>query len=92
MLISLTHLKLKEMSKKHNVEKAKKLVKTAKERGAKLVILPSLFPVGNGFEVYDNEKKMRSMVRNLAEKIPGNTSEIVIKLAMDGQVHVIAGP
>lgn len=57
MLISLTHLKLKEMAKKHNIEKAKKLVKTAKERGAKLVVLPSLFPVGNGFEVYDNEKK-----------------------------------
>ncbi|BCS91919.1 Nitrilase [Metallosphaera sp. J1] len=92
MLISLTHLKLKEMAKKHNIEKAKKLVKTAKERGAKLVVLPSLFPVGNGFEVYDNEKKMRSVVKNLAEKIPGNTSEIVIKLAMEGQVHVIAGP
>ncbi|QKQ99798.1 carbon-nitrogen hydrolase family protein [Metallosphaera tengchongensis] len=92
MLISLTYLKLKEMAKKHNIEKAKKLIKTAKERGAKLVVLPSLFPVGNGFEIYDNEKKIKSMVKNLAEKIPGNTSEIVIKLAIEGQIHVIAGP
>ncbi|EHP69579.1 MAG: carbon-nitrogen hydrolase family protein [Metallosphaera yellowstonensis] len=92
MLISLTHLKLKEMARKHNVEKAKKLIKTAKDRGAKLVVLPSLFPVGNGFEIYNNEKKMRSVVKNLAEKIPGNTTEIAIKLAMEGEVHLIVGP
>ncbi|BDC19190.1 carbon-nitrogen hydrolase family protein [Acidianus sp. HS-5] len=92
MLISLTYLKLKEMSRKHNIEKAKKLIKTAKERGAKLIILPSLFPVGNTFELYNNEKKMRSVVKNLAEKIPGNSTDILVKLAMEGEIHLIAGP
>ncbi|MFP3162848.1 carbon-nitrogen hydrolase family protein [Acidianus sp.] len=92
MLISLTYLKLKEMSRKHNIEKAKKLIKTAKERGAKLIILPSLFPVGNTFEIYNNEKKMRSVVKNLAEKIPGNSTDILVKLAMEGEIHLIAGP
>ncbi|AWR94541.1 carbon-nitrogen hydrolase family protein [Acidianus brierleyi] len=92
MLISLTYLKMKEMSRKHNIEKAKKLIKTSKERGAKLVVLPSLFPVGNSFELYNNEKKMRSMVKNLAEKIPGSSTDILVKLAMEGEVHLIAGP
>ncbi|ARM75801.1 carbon-nitrogen hydrolase family protein [Acidianus manzaensis] len=92
MLISLTYLKLKEMSRKHNIEKAKKLIKNAKDRGAKLIVLPSLFPVGNTFELYNNEKKMRSIVKNLAEKIPGNSTDILVKLAMEGQIHVIAGP
>lgn len=92
MLISLTYLKLKEMSRKHNIEKAKKLIKTAKERGAKLIILPSLFPVGNTFEIYNNEKKMRSVVKNLAEKIPGNSTDILVKLAIEGEIHLIAGP
>ncbi|AEE93593.1 Nitrilase/cyanide hydratase and apolipoprotein N-acyltransferase [Acidianus hospitalis W1] len=92
MLISLTYLKLKEMSRKHNIEKAKKLIKTAKERGAKLIILPSLFPVGNTFEIYNNEKKMRSVVKNLAEKIPDNSTDILVKLAMEGEIHLIAGP
>ncbi len=92
MLISLTYLKLKEMSRKHNIEKAKKLIKTAKERGAKLIVLPSLFPVGNTFELYNNEKKMRSVVKNLAEKIPGNSTDILVKLAMEGEIHLIAGP
>ncbi|MEM3292480.1 MAG: nitrilase-related carbon-nitrogen hydrolase, partial [Saccharolobus sp.] len=59
MLIALLHLRLKELSRKYNLEKAKKLMKEAKQKGAKLVVLPSLFPVGNIFEIYDNEKKLR---------------------------------
>jgi len=92
MLIGLIHLKLKESSKKQNIEKAKKLIKTAKEKGAKLVVLPSLFPVGNVFEVYENDKKLRSIIRNLAEKIPGPTTDTLINLATEGEVHLIAGP
>ncbi|MDT7875980.1 MAG: carbon-nitrogen hydrolase family protein [Sulfolobaceae archaeon] len=92
MLIGLIHLKLKESSKKQNIEKAKKLIKTAKEKGAKLVVLPSLFPVGNVFEVYENDKKLRSIIRNLAEKIPGSTTDTLINLATEGEVHLIAGP
>ncbi|MFP3202122.1 MAG: carbon-nitrogen hydrolase family protein [Sulfolobus sp.] len=92
MLIGLIHLKLKESSKKQNIEKAKKLIKTAKEKGAKLVVLPSLFPVGNVFEVYENDKKIRSIIRNLAEKIPGPTTDTLINLATEGEVHLIAGP
>ncbi len=92
MLIALLHLKLRELSRKHNVEKAKKLMKMARDRNVKLVVLPSLFPVGNTFEIYSNEKKLRSMVKNLAEKIPGNNTDILINLAMEGEMHVIAGP
>jgi predicted amidohydrolase len=79
MLIALVHLRLKELSRKHNLEKAKKLIRQAKDKGAKLVILPSLFPSGNMFEIYDNDKKLRSFIKNLAEKIPGNNTDTLIK-------------
>ncbi|AAY80207.1 carbon-nitrogen hydrolase family protein [Sulfolobus acidocaldarius] len=92
MLIGLLHLRLKEASRKANIEKARRLIKVAKEKGAKLVVLPSLFPIGNLFEVYENEKKSRSVIRNLAEKIPGSISEMLINLAMEGEVHLMAGP
>jgi predicted amidohydrolase len=92
MLIGLLHLKLKEASKKANVEKAKKLIKEAKERGAKLVILPSLFPVGNIFEIYENDKKSKSIIRNLSEKIPGTITDTLINLATEGEIHLVAGP
>jgi predicted amidohydrolase len=80
------------MSRKYNLEKAKKLIKQSKEKGAKLVILPSLFPIGNLFEIYDNEKKLRSIVRNLAEKIPGGITDLIMNLAMEGEVHIVSGP
>ena len=92
MLIALLHLRLREMAKKYNIEKAKKLIKTAKDKGAKVVILPSLFPVGNIFEIYENDKKAKSIIRNLAEKIPGNTTDTLIHLSMEGEVHLIVGP
>lgn len=92
MLIGLLHLKLKETSKKANVEKAKKLIKEAKERGAKLAILPSLFPVGNIFEIYENDKKSKSIIRNLSEKIPGTITDTLINLATEGEIHLVAGP
>ena len=92
MLIALLHLRLKELSRKYNLEKAKKLMKEAKQKGAKLVVLPSLFPVGNIFEIYDNEKKLRSYIKNLSEKIPGNNTDMLVSLAMDGEMHVIVGP
>lgn len=92
MLIGLLHLRLREMGKKYNIEKAKKLIKTAKDKGAKVVILPSLFPVGNTFEIYENDKKSRSIIRNLAEKIPGNITDTLIHLSMEGEVHLIVGP
>lgn len=92
MLIAVLHLRLREMSRKYNLEKAKKLIKQSKEKGAKLVILPSLFPIGNLFEIYDNEKKLRSIVRNLAEKIPGGITDLIMNLAMEGEVHIVSGP
>ncbi|QIW23223.1 carbon-nitrogen hydrolase family protein [Sulfolobus sp. S-194] len=92
MLIGLLHLRLKEMSKKYNIEKAKKLIKAAKDKGAKLVILPSLFPAGNIFEIYENDKKSKSIIKNLAEKIPGSVTDTLINLSMEGEIHLIAGP
>lgn len=92
MLIGLLHLKLKEASRKANIEKAKKLIKEAKDKGAKLVVLPSLFPVGNVFELYDNDKKARSIIRNLSEKIPGSVTDTLINLATESEIHLVAGP
>jgi len=92
VLIAVLHLRLREMAKKYNLEKAKKLIKQSKERGAKLVILPSLFPFGNLLGIYDNEKRLKSIVRNLAEKIPSSNSDTIVNLATEGEVHIVSGP
>ncbi|BBD71956.1 nitrilase [Sulfodiicoccus acidiphilus] len=81
------------MVRKHNLEKARKLLKISKEKGAKLVVLPSMFPVGSTLDPQGvNDRRTRNMVKNLAERIPGSLTDSLVDLAMEGQIHLIAGP
>ena len=91
MLIGLIHMRLKELMRRQNIETAKKLLKIARDKGVKLAILPSLFPVGNVIEVYDNSKRLKGIVKNLSEKIPGEATETFIDLATEAQIYLIAG-
>ena len=91
MLIGLIHMRLKELMRRQNIENAKKLLKLARDKGVKLAILPSLFPVGNIIELYDNTKKLRGILKNISEKIPGDITEMFIELATDAQIYLIAG-
>ncbi len=91
MLIGLIHMRLKELMRKQNIENAKKLLKVARDKGVKLAILPSLFPVGNMIEIYDNTKRLKGILRNLSEKIPGDMTETYVELATEAQIYLIAG-
>ncbi|BCU67229.1 nitrilase [Sulfolobales archaeon HS-7] len=92
LLIAVTFMRMKSMGRRHNIEKAKRLLKNAREKGAKLIILPSMFPVGNVISLYDNERRARSLVKNLSEKIRGNSTDSLINLAIEGELYVLAGP
>ncbi len=92
MLIALTFMRLRLMGRRYNIEKAKRLIRSSKEKGAKLVVLPSMFPVGSIIEVIDNEKRLKNMIKNLSEKIRGTATDAIINLAIEGEVHLIAGP
>jgi predicted amidohydrolase len=91
LLVGILHLRLVELMRRNNIEKAKELLKKAKDKGVKMVILPSLFPVGNVIEVYDNTKRLRSLVKNLSEKIPGQITTTLIDLATESEMYVMTG-
>lgn len=91
MLVGILHMRLTEHMRRSNIEKAKNLMKVAKDKGVKAIILPSLFPVGNLIEVYDNTKRLRSIVKNLSEKIPGQMTNTLVELAMESEMYVITG-
>lgn len=92
MIIAATFLRLKGMSKRQNMEKAKKIIKQAKDKGAKIVILPSMFPFGDVLDLYDNDRKLKSIVKNYSEKIRGTASDMIASLALEGELHIISGP
>ncbi len=84
---------MRSMLRKHNLEKARKLLKLSKEKGARLIVLPSLFPVANNLMPHgSNERRMRNTVKNLAEKIPGSVTDSLVDLAMEGGIHIVVGP
>ncbi|ABM80216.1 carbon-nitrogen hydrolase family protein [Hyperthermus butylicus] len=89
--VALTHMKLRPLAKKSNLEKARKLVREAALKGAKLVVLPSFVNIGHFFLHYPRTRS-RAITRNQAERIPGNTFEYLSMVALENGVYIIAGP
>ena len=71
--------------KQINIKKAVKMIKKAARKGAQIIALPELF---NTLYFCNIEK---GDFRVLAEEIPGNTTEILSKLAKKLQIVLIAG-
>jgi predicted amidohydrolase len=84
-------MRLKPLAKRSNLEKARKLVKDAAMKGARLVVLPSFVNVGPFFLYYPRNRN-RTITRNQAERIPGSTYEYLSMVAIENGVYIIAGP
>ncbi|GAA6078194.1 omega-amidase NIT2, partial [Tachysurus ichikawai] len=67
--------------KSENLSRAQKLVKEAAGQGAKLVVLPECFnsPYGTGY------------FTKYAEKIPGESTQILSKVAEECGVYLVGG-
>uniref|UniRef100_A0A8C7LKD9 omega-amidase n=1 Tax=Oncorhynchus mykiss TaxID=8022 RepID=A0A8C7LKD9_ONCMY len=67
--------------KADNLSRARGLIKEAAARGAKLVVLPECFnsPYGTGF------------FPEYAEKIPGESSQVLSEAAKESQVYLVGG-
>ncbi|KSW12500.1 amidohydrolase [Pyrodictium occultum] len=89
--VALVHMRLKPLAKKSNLEKARKLVKEAALKGARLVVLPGFVNVGPFFLHYPRTRN-RAVTRNQAERIPGNTFEYLSMVALENGVYLVAGP
>ncbi|ALL00877.1 putative amidohydrolase [Pyrodictium delaneyi] len=89
--VALVHMRLKPLAKKSNLEKARKLIKEAALKGARLVVLPAFVNIGPFFLHYPRTRN-RAITRNQAERIPGNTYEYLSMVALENGVYIVAGP
>ena len=67
--------------KEKNIDTAKRLIKIACQRGAKLVILPELF----------NWRGKPEDERRFSETIPGKTTKIMAKISASLKIYLLAG-
>ena len=89
--VALVHMKLKPLARRTNLERARKLVKEAASRGARVVVLPAFVNIGPFFLHYPRSRN-RAITRNQAERIPGSTYEYLSMVALENAVYIIAGP
>ncbi len=89
--VALVHMRLKPLARKTNLERARKLVKEAAMKGARVVVLPAFVNIGPFFLHYPRQRN-RAITRNQAERIPGSTYEYLSMVALENGVYIIAGP
>lgn len=91
LTIALVHMKLKLLTKKANLEKARRLTREAASRGARIVVLPSFVNTAPFFLYYPMPRN-KVIVRNQAERVPSMTSEYLSMIAAESGVYLVAGP
>jgi len=91
IMVALVHMKLKPLARRTNLERARKLVKEAASKGARVVVLPAFVNIGPFFLHYPRSRN-RAITRNQAERIPGSTFEYLSMVALENAVYIIAGP
>lgn len=80
--IALAQISCRQADKAENLAKIKKTVAKAKNQGADLIIFPELSLTGY---------VIRDEVYELAERIPGPSTEIMEALAKKNDVHIVFG-
>jgi len=80
--IALSQISCKIGDKKHNLNKIKEQIKKAKGKGANLIIFPELALTGY---------TLRDMVYELAEPIPGPSTNLLTEVAKKESIHIVFG-
>ena len=80
--IALAQISCKSGDKKGNLEKIEQAAKRAKKQGADLLILPEMSLTGY---------VIRDQIYELAEEIPGHSTNLVEKIARETGVHIVFG-
>ncbi len=91
LTVALVHMKLKLLTKKANLEKARKLTREAASKGARLVVLPSFVNTAPFFLYYPMPRN-KVITKNQAERVPSMTSEYLSMIAAESGVYLVAGP
>jgi len=80
--IALSQISCKIGDKKHNLNKIKKQIRQAKQNGANLIIFPELALTGY---------TLRDTVYELAEPIPGPSTNLLTEVAKKENIHIVFG-
>ncbi len=92
MRIAIAHSVLKIAAKKHNIDRIRRIVREARMKGAKAIILPSMINYGP-FVSFMSPVQAKNTIKNHAERIPmGSTINTLTHLASSHGLFILTGP
>jgi len=90
--IAIAHSVLKIAAKKHNIDRIRRIVREARMKGAKAIILPSMINYGP-FVSFMSPVQAKNTIKNHAERIPmGSTINTLTHLASSHGLFILTGP
>lgn len=90
-LIAVAHLKTRIGAKRTNMEHVKRIIKEAKHKGVRIIVLPSMFNSGPIID-YLPQPRLKYAMRSQAERIPGPTTDQLSTYAIDSSMYIVGGP
>lgn len=90
-LIAVAHLKTRIGAKRTNMEHVKRIIKEAKQKGVRIIVLPSMFNSGPIID-YLSQPRLKYAMRSQAERIPGPTTDQLSAYAIDSSIYIVGGP
>jgi len=92
MIIAVPHMRIRYKMKRKNLERVHEILAAAKERRSRLAVLPTLFHLGPVLDSIGDVDPRRHFKKTYAEKIPGNTTEILRQYSEKTGVPILTGP
>ena len=92
--IALMQVNSKPFDKEENYKKAKKFIKEASKKGAKIICTPELFSIGYPKDIFEKEKNKKKRISKLienSETIKGDFVNKFKKLAKENNIAIILG-
>lgn len=92
IVIAIPHMRIRYKMKRRNMEKIMELSEVAREKGSRVLVLPSLFHLGPVIDGLVPGEPRKQFKRSYAERIPGATTELLRSYAERNSIAILAGP
>lgn len=92
IVIAIPHMRIRYKMKRRNLEKVSELSEVAREKGSRVLVLPSLFHLGPVIDGLGPGEPRKQFKRSYAERIPGATTELLRSYAERNSIAILAGP
>ena len=91
LIIAVPHMRIKYRMKRHNIDKVDKIAMQSRAKGSNLIILPSQFNLGPVIDGVTGNA-LKDFKKTYAERIPGQTTNILTNIAEKYNLLIAAGP